>query len=118
MPDRPPSRIVTFVAGAVIGLTVLALVFDRRREQTGELLVQADGNSVRVSIFKDGKPVVSSSPKRSFTLLPGSYEVVSEEPAGGKRSAPRQVTVPLRGRVVLSIKAEPPAPPTVEAKSR
>ena len=103
---RPPaSKMVKVVATVVIGVTILGLVFDRGRDPNGTLLVQADGNDVRISILQNGKAVVTSSDKRSFTLIPGDYEVVADD-------APRErlaVHVRRRARSVVTIKARLPA---------
>lgn len=93
-PTRAPlSRLVGVVATAVLGLTAAAVVFDGRRVRTGELLVQSEGGAVRVTIRQAGRLIVPPSGKRSFTLLPGDYDVEIDGPAPGPEGSPRHVEV-------------------------
>jgi dipeptidyl aminopeptidase/acylaminoacyl peptidase len=113
-PRRPPlSPVVKGVATAAIGLTLLALIFDRRREPSGEIVVQCDRNNQRFRIVRDGKTVVGPTDRRSFTLPPGPYVVEAEETIGGPRFAPVAVTVKpgVREPVGFHLPA-PVSPPT------
>lgn len=104
-PGLPPlSRRVKVLATAVIGLTLIALVADRRRPPAGELLVQADAADVRVTVRRNGLVVVRSTATRSFTLPPGDYEVTPDAaPRVALRAFPPRVTVVPNGRAVVRV---------------
>jgi hypothetical protein len=99
----PLSGKVKAIAALVIGLTLVALVVDRRRERTGSLLVQVDGGNVTITLMHEGRAVVSASNRRSFVLLPGAYEVIADGPGHSWRALPSRVTVPLGGRAVVRV---------------
>lgn len=103
-PTRPAplSGRVVGVAAAVLGFTVAAVVYDSRRVQTGELLVQAEASDVRVTIRQAGRLVVRPSEKRSFPLLPGDYEVEIVDPTPGRTVRTRRVVVRRHARAVVT----------------
>jgi len=112
----PLSTPVKVVATAVIGLTLFALATDRRRQRTGELLVQADANNVRVSIRQGGRAVVSETNRRSFSLPGGEYDVVLDAPSEGLRVSPPHVRVRPGDRTVVRVEPAPKAPPRVPVR--
>ena len=95
-PPRASARVV-LVATVVLGLTLFAVVADTRRVRTGELLVQSDRADLRVTVTRGGRPVAGPTGKRSFTLLPGDYDIEADGRTVGR------VSVVRGGRSVLSV---------------
>lgn len=111
----PRSRPVVAVAAAVLAMTAAAVVLDGRRVQTGELLVQAEGGDVRVTIRQAGRLIVFPSEKRSFSLLPGVYDVELDGPVPGlpgsrlRYEVPRIAVTRHKRSVVRLSRPNPPA---------
>jgi hypothetical protein len=99
----PLSRAVKITAAAALGLTVAALVFDRPRPRTGDLLVQSDAPDLRLRIDRDGRTVVAATDRRSFRLPAGVYDVIPEMTAADPALVPRRVSVAAGGRAVVRI---------------
>jgi hypothetical protein len=95
--DRPISRRVVLVGGAVLALTLAAVVVDSRRVRTGELLIQSDRGDLRIAIKQGGRLVAGPTETRSFTLRPGVYDV---EVDGSRQDT---VSIVKGGRSVLSV---------------
>ena len=70
-----PTRWTLWFATVVMALTLVAITIDRRKVKTGELLVQATDASTHVVVRQGERVVIASTDRRSFTLLPGEYEV-------------------------------------------
>jgi hypothetical protein len=106
----PLSRRVAVIAMSVLGLTVAAVVVDRRRVREGELVVRTGGHDVRVSLTRDGREVQPPTERRFFTLSPGTYDVALLGASEGLRAVPDRVTVEHAKRVVVVVEGPPPAP--------
>jgi hypothetical protein len=105
-PKPPPSsRRVVLVGASVLALTLATVVTDLRRVRTGELLVQSGRNDLRLTITRDGRPVEGPTGKRSFTLAPGSYDIVLDGQPRGLRVVPARVTVVRNQRAVVRVEA-------------
>ena len=105
-PERPPySGRVTLIAAAVLGLTIVAMVVDHRRERTGELIIQSDRADVRVVIRQAGRTIVPTTEKRSFTLRPGDYEIALDGPSEALRVVPARVKLARGGRAIVRVES-------------
>lgn len=106
--QAPLSRRVVVLATAVIALTLFAATFDRRRRQTGELRIQADVPEVHVSIRKGEDLIFAPTDRRSFTLLPGDYEVQAEVGSMTLPVEPHLVTIHPQKRAVVRVRTPSP----------
>jgi hypothetical protein len=97
------SRRVKLVAGGVLALTAVAVVVDRQKPRFGELLIQSEANSARVTIKEGGKAVVESTDRRSFTLRPGEYDIEPDGPGPLLFAEPPHVSITRGGRAVVRI---------------
>jgi hypothetical protein len=107
-PGSPPVRLVAVV---VLGLTLLALVSDRRRVRTGELRIQADESDIQVLIRHGDRLIERATHKRSFTLAPGQYDVEIADNPPGWNVEPARVEVVRGKRSVVRVARVPTAPP-------
>jgi len=95
-------------ATAVMALTLVAITIDRRKVKTGELLVQATDASTHVVVRQGDRVVIASTDRRSFTLLPGEYQVdFMGDGSHLKSSARINVVRSARAVVTESIQAAP-----------
>lgn len=115
-PKPPPVSTRVVLAATVIGLTLTAIVAERSRGRTGELIVQADVADVRVAITQGGKSIVAPTEPRSFRLPPGDYDVEIAGRPVGLRVVPARVSV-ARNRTAAVRIERVPAPRPVSAAS-
>ena len=109
----PPVSPRVVVVAAVIGLTLTAIVAERSRGRTGELIVQADVDGVRVVIMQGGRLIVAPTEDRSFRLPPGNYDVeIAGRPVGlrvvpARASVARDRTAAVRVERVTEVAVSP-----------
>src|SRR5262249_10182397 len=108
-PKRPPvSRPVAVVIGAVLALSVVALVADGRRTWTGDPSVRGeDAPGLRLTVRQGGRVVVPPTNRRLLELPPGDYEVVLDPATGGLRVVPGRVRVERARRSAVRVERVP-----------
>ncbi len=92
------------VAFLILCITALAMIFDRRKERLGELLIQSSYTRTQVVVRQAGRIVIPATERRSLTLPPGEYEVDVVGTVAGHADFSEQVTILPGGRAVVRLK--------------
>jgi hypothetical protein len=108
----PLSRRAAAVIAAVMALSAVAVVADRRRVRTGELTVRGEAPGALVTVRRGGTVVVAPTRDRLFTLAAGDYEVSLDGAPGGLRVVPGRVKVERGARAVVRVERGPGPAPT------